>query len=91
MHIILCTGTAPPKLVTLNNALLSAMHPDGPPDLGRERQRFGAWVDNACLAFAVNEGQRRVDDPRFYQCWAGCTKEMIREALGCPIRYRQSA
>jgi len=33
----------------------------------------------------------RIDDPRFYKCWAGCTKEMIREALGCPIRYSQSA
>jgi len=33
----------------------------------------------------------RIDDPRFYKCWAGCTKEMIREALGCPIRMRQSA
>lgn len=27
-----------------------------------------------------------VDDPRKYKCWAGCTREMIREALGCPIR-----
>jgi hypothetical protein len=33
----------------------------------------------------------RIDDPRFYKCWAGCTKEMIREAVGCPIRTRQSA
>ena len=33
----------------------------------------------------------RIDDPRFYKCWAGCTKEMIRAALGCPIRYQQSA
>jgi hypothetical protein len=33
----------------------------------------------------------RIDDPRFYKCWAGCTKEMIREALGCPIRFRQPA
>ena len=49
---------APPKLVTLNNALLSAMHPDGPPDPSREPQRFGAWVENACLAFALNQGQR---------------------------------
>lgn len=24
-------------------------------------------------------------DPRFYKCWAGCTREMIREALGEPI------
>ncbi len=27
-----------------------------------------------------------IDDPRFYQCWAGCGKEAIRAALGCPIR-----
>ena len=29
-----------------------------------------------------------VADPRYYKCWAGCTKEMIREALGFPIRVR---
>lgn len=49
---------APPKLVTLNNALLSAMHPEGPPDPAREPERFGLWVENACLAFAINQGQR---------------------------------
>ncbi len=49
---------APPKLVTLNNALLSAMHPEGPPDPTREPARFGLWMENACLAFAVNQGQR---------------------------------
>ena len=27
-----------------------------------------------------------IEDPRFYKCWAGCTKEMIRAALGHPIR-----
>jgi hypothetical protein len=27
-----------------------------------------------------------IEDPRFYHCWAGCTKEMIRAALGFPIR-----
>ena len=32
-----------------------------------------------------------IADPRFYKCWAGCSKEMIRAALGCPIRARQSA
>jgi hypothetical protein len=31
-----------------------------------------------------------VADPRKYKCWAGCTKEMIRAALGCPIRNRAS-
>ena len=49
---------APPKLVMLNNALLSAIHPGGPPDASREPERFGFWVENACLAFAVNQGQR---------------------------------
>ena len=49
---------APPKLVTLNNALLSAMHPHGPPDPAREPERFGFWVENACLAFGVNQSQR---------------------------------
>lgn len=33
----------------------------------------------------------RVDDPRFYRCWAGCPKEMIRGALGFPVRYKQPA
>jgi len=32
-----------------------------------------------------------IEDPRFYKCWAGCTKEMIRAAVGCPIRVRHSA
>jgi hypothetical protein len=32
-----------------------------------------------------------IDDPRFYKCWAGCAKEMIRAALGCPVRTRHSA
>jgi len=27
-----------------------------------------------------------IENPLMYICWAGCTKEMIREALGCPIR-----
>jgi hypothetical protein len=30
-----------------------------------------------------------VTDPRKYKCWAGCTKEMIRTALGNPIRVRR--
>jgi len=32
-----------------------------------------------------------IEDPRFYKCWAGCPREMIRAALGCPIRIRHSA
>lgn len=32
-----------------------------------------------------------IQDPRYYKCWAGCTKEMIRAALGQPICARWSA
>jgi hypothetical protein len=32
-----------------------------------------------------------VEDPRKYLCWAGCTREMIRRAVGCPIPVRRSA
>ena len=37
--------------------------------------------DKACDNLAIS-----ILDPRKYRCWAGCTKEMIRDALGCPIR-----
>lgn len=30
-----------------------------------------------------------IADPRKYKCWAGCTKEMIRAAVGHPIRARR--
>jgi hypothetical protein len=42
--------------------------------LGRDRSG-----DNLAIA---------ISDPRKYKCWAGCSKEMIRSALGCPIRRR---
>jgi len=32
-----------------------------------------------------------VDEPQKYICWAGCSKEMIRAALGCPIPERREA
>jgi hypothetical protein len=32
-----------------------------------------------------------VAEPRMYRCWAGCTKDEIREALGHPIRRKQAA
>ena len=43
---------------------------------GLGRDRTG---DNLAIA---------IDDPRKYKCWAGCSKEMIRSSLGCPIRRR---
>jgi len=30
-------------------------------------------------------------EPRMYHCWAGCTKEEIRAALGQPIRLKKAA
>ena len=49
---------APPKLVVLSNALLAAADPQGPPDPAADPARFGAWVENACLAHAWNAGQQ---------------------------------
>jgi len=49
---------APPKLVTLNNGLLAAADPSGIPDPASDPPRWRAWVENACLAFAWNSGQR---------------------------------
>jgi uncharacterized protein len=48
---------APQKLVTLNQALLAATHPARIPDAGRDPVRFGAWIENACLAYAWNSEQ----------------------------------
>jgi len=39
---------------------------------GRDRSR-----DNLAISIA---------DPRKYKCWAGCSREQIRAALGCPVR-----
>lgn len=49
---------SPPKLVALSNALLAVADPRGVPDEEREPARFGAWVENACLAHAWNAGQQ---------------------------------
>lgn len=49
---------APPKLVTLDNALVAVMDPRGIADARSDPGRFGAWVENACLAHAWNAGQR---------------------------------
>jgi predicted AAA+ superfamily ATPase len=49
---------APPKLVVLSNALLAAADPQGPPAPAADPARFGAWVENACLAHAWNAGQQ---------------------------------
>lgn len=48
---------APPKLVILNNALLSVTGAQTPPRAGRDPERWGRWVENACIALAWNAGQ----------------------------------
>ena len=49
---------APPKLITLNQALLAAAHPEGIPEPDGDSARFGAWIENACLSYAWNAEQR---------------------------------
>jgi len=48
---------APPKLVTLNNALLSVAIDDPPPTSEQHPERWGRWLENACIAAAWNSGQ----------------------------------
>jgi predicted AAA+ superfamily ATPase len=48
---------SPPKLVTLNNALVAVMDPHGVAQGDADAARFGTWVENACLAHAWNSGQ----------------------------------
>ena len=50
--------SSPPKLVTLNNAMIAVMDPKGIVDPASDPARFGACVENACLAYAWNAGQR---------------------------------
>lgn len=49
---------APPKLIPLSNALVAVMDPRGIPDSATAPERWGVWVENACLAYAWNAGQR---------------------------------
>lgn len=48
---------APPKLVMLSNALLAGASSAEPPSREGEPERWGRWVENACLAHAVNTGR----------------------------------
>ena len=59
------------------------------------RQRSGNWWTQ-CPSCAERGCDRARDNlaisvanPRYYKCWAGCSKEMIRAALGCPIANQQ--
>jgi hypothetical protein len=59
------------------------------------RKRSGNYWAR-CPSCAEHGGDRSEDnlaisvaDPRKYRCWAGCSKEMIRAALGHPIPMRR--
>lgn len=49
---------SPPKIVVLSNALLAAIDQMMPPEAKKDPERFGMWVENACLAIAWNAGQK---------------------------------
>ncbi|MES2273119.1 MAG: ATP-binding protein [Chlamydiota bacterium] len=49
---------SPPKIVVLSNALLAATDQTMPPNPKKDPERFGAWVENACLGLAWNSGQK---------------------------------
>lgn len=47
---------SPPKLVPLSNAFLTAYCDAEPPTAEQYPQRWGHWLENACLAATVNAG-----------------------------------
>jgi len=49
---------SPPKLVTLSNAFLAAATEEEPPHTTTDPRRWGHWLENACIARAVNSGYR---------------------------------
>ena len=46
----------PPKLVTLSNAFLAVPGDSSPPTPEADPQRWGRWLENACIARAINDG-----------------------------------
>lgn len=49
---------SPPKIVVLNNALLGCTDQSSTPEQEKDPQKFGFWVENACLSMAWNAGQK---------------------------------
>lgn len=50
--------SAPPKLIALSNAFLAVTDMNGIPDRVKDPARYGAWIENACIAHAFNSGQK---------------------------------
>lgn len=55
---VLRQRSAPPKLVVLSQAFLTAMSNRPIADAETDTDRWGRWVENACLARAWNAGQQ---------------------------------
>ena len=49
---------SPPKLIPLSNAFLAVGCPDEPPLPASNPREWGRWLENACIAFAINAGYR---------------------------------
>lgn len=47
---------SPPKLVPLSNAFLTAYSDTEPPTAMQNPEKWGHWLENACIAAAVNAG-----------------------------------
>lgn len=50
--------SSPPKLIPLNNAFLAASAVEDLPAADNDPERWGRWVENACLAFAIGNEQK---------------------------------
>ncbi len=48
--------SSPPKLIPLSNAFLAATRQSAPPLPESDPAEWGAWLENACIAFALNAG-----------------------------------
>ena len=62
----------------------------------RRKDRRNYWTQcPACARANADKSQDnlaiQIADPRFYKCWAGCTKEDIRAALGQPLSNKRFA
>jgi TOTE conflict system, Archaeo-Eukaryotic Primase domain len=66
--------------------------------IGTKLRKVGRNYVTQCPSCAASGHDRGGDnlavsikEPQKYICWAGCTKEMIRAALGCPVSASQAA
>ena len=66
--------------------------------IGTKLRKVGRNYVTQCPSCAASGHDRSrdnlaisIEEPRKYICWAGCTKEMIRAALGCPLPVARTA